>query len=66
MKHLLIILSFALLTVTNGFAQNGTEAKEEKQVEQKQENTATQKKKSVRYIEETEIFLMPEAGVAIA
>lgn len=66
MKHLLIILSLALLTATNGFAKNGSEVKEEKQVEKKQENTSSQKKKSVRYIEETEIFLMPEADVAIA
>ncbi len=71
MKQLLILFALILFTATQGFAQSTEEQPEKEQtketVENKNEDTSKQEKKSsIRYIEETEIFLMPETATEIA
>lgn len=71
MKQLLILFALILFTATQGFAQSTEEQPKKEQtketVENKNEDTSKQEKKSsIRYIEETEIFLMPETATEIA
>lgn len=71
MKQLLIVFALILFTATQGFAQSAEDQPNKEQqketTEHKNEDTSKQEKKSsIRYIEETEIFLMPETDVEIA
>lgn len=70
MKHLILTLAVLAGISSVALANNEKATKEDTSTSaptQKEENTSEQKrKKSIRYIEETEIFLMPEDENTIA